>query len=550
MNNGLLKTNAFLLVAAVLAHVPIAAEYSIRMWRSGHYQFFPLLLLIAGWFYFKERYVIERNASPGNSWIVTIIFLLILSLATMAIVLNTSFVGAVSLWIFIGAIVYWRFGDLGIVRVAPLMFVLLFIIPLPVRMDQSLIFRMQVFASQLASWILDGMGFVHFREGVVLVTEKKHFLTEEACSGVRSLFSSLAGITLFGIMMRYSWWRHVVNLAQTLMWVIIGNAIRIAIVVLVTDRWTEAFASGIGHEFLGLLTFGLIMVMALSTDRLLAAIVPLPAYPENVTRDETICPVPESWKTFSKQSSLGWRTAVVGSLFLVLFLFGTRLLYERQTQTMGIAVFHLPRLPEPEENRMPPKIGRWNLVGFERISRGQHSLQAEDSFVWTYRLGNLQAQVSLDCPWDKWHDLSDCYSGIGWKTKSKHLYDVSRYDPTDTSHFGFSRIELSRPSGETGLVVFSALDRNANEVIPQFTSGFFNVQSVRRQFVANVSLALGLSVASQSRLAGIAMPVTIVQLLCTSGNTLDPQQQKQLEELFVESRAILAGSKRFDASQD
>jgi exosortase/archaeosortase family protein len=54
--------------------------------------------------------------------------------------------------------------------------------------------------------------------------------------------------------------------------VIIGNGLRVAIVVYGVTHWTEQLGTGLAHEALGLVVFFFIVLMALSTDRFLQAI--------------------------------------------------------------------------------------------------------------------------------------------------------------------------------------------------------------------------------------------------------------------------------------
>ena len=193
---------------------------------------------------------------------------------------------------------------------------------------------------------------------------------------------------------------------------------------------------------------------------------------------------------------------------------------------------------------MPMELGDWQLTGYERINRGEHSLQAEDSFVWTYRLkgSSLQAGISMDCPWDKWHDLTACYQGVGWKTLTHHHYETS-------DSMGFSEISLDRSTGENGLVFFGGLDRQGDEVVPHYTAGFLSMRSMQTQLMYNASLALGFSPEKEARVAGVSWPVTMIQLLCTPGRELNENEQEQLKKLFDEGRKKLASSKRFEASK-
>src|SRR5690606_16557853 len=97
--------------------------------------------------------------------------------------------------------------------------------------DERLIVSMQLTASDLSSRFLDGLGVIHFRQGVILQTADTRFLTEEACSGIRSLFSTWAVVAIASIALRHRWWRLGINMIQTVPWVLIGNVLRIVAVV-------------------------------------------------------------------------------------------------------------------------------------------------------------------------------------------------------------------------------------------------------------------------------------------------------------------------------
>jgi exosortase len=110
---------------------------------------------------------------------------------------------------------------------------LLVIRPVPGSLEQLLTINMQKVASTLAGNILNIMGVLHYKQGVVLKLVGQSFMAEEACSGVRSLFSSITAIVFLGLMNRYHWSRHLFNVMQTIMWVVVLNAFRIAVVVYV-----------------------------------------------------------------------------------------------------------------------------------------------------------------------------------------------------------------------------------------------------------------------------------------------------------------------------
>jgi len=232
---------AYILFAtAVLAHLPIGYEYYRRMWSGAHYQFFPLLMVAAAWM-IADRLVESKPRTPktGLSYWLLLADLVLLTLAAL---MFSPFLWILSVLLLIVVYVYDRWGWQGVRYTSPAWLLLFFVVPLPSNLDLKLVNKLQFLSSQLASYILDAFGQVHFREGVILITEKKQFFTEEACSGIRSLFSSVSAMAIFGVMMRYSWQRHLFNAIQTILWVVIGNAVRIALVVYLTDNVNERFS--------------------------------------------------------------------------------------------------------------------------------------------------------------------------------------------------------------------------------------------------------------------------------------------------------------------
>lgn len=533
-----------------MAHLPIALEYFVRMWRTGHYQFFPLVMVVIGWLWYQTTDQLESHSETPNSRVFSILMLGVMVLVAVATVLNTSFVGAVSMAFLFATALYGFYGLSGFKRGLPLVFLTLFIVPLPARLDTILIFNLQFLASQLASWILDVFGQTHFREGVILQTETRGFLTEEACSGIRSLFSSLAGIAIYGVTMGYRWPRHLFNLTQTLIWVVVGNAIRIATVVVVSEHYSDRIASGRPHEILGLVTFLLIFLLAISTDRLYGAFAKEDEGEESDEEgasgeaDSDLVSRSNSKEHFQPASWLGW---VVLTLAALVLLVGARIAYVQTMNNQGIALYSYDRLPFPDQTNLPERIGGWSQVSFEHTNRGKENLQAEDSFIWTFENQGLTALISVDCPWEDWHNLDNCYSGLGWGTHIRHFFagQDSLEVGADMPETNFSQIGMRKNSGETGVVIFSSVDANANMVTPQFSGGYISIESAWKQVVMNLYRALGVSREKSAGVQGYKLPLSTFQLLCTPETEVTQDQMRSLRLLFVDARKLLKESPRF-----
>ena len=538
---GLLANRNVLYGFILLCQLPAILGYFRRVWSAGHYQFAILLIPIVVWM-MKERLEsvkgYERGA--GATWTV-------LLLACAGFMVLSTFV-APMFWIlaFMALIlcyVYDNYGIKGFKQILPLWLVLLVVVPMPRGLDDLLITRLQGIASGFASWILDAFGMIHFRNGVVLVTEKDQFFTEEACSGIRSLFSSLAVMALYGVHQKYGIFRCLFLLLMTLVWVLVGNAIRIATVVWCSDNWTNAIATGWPHDLLGLLTFGLIVLLTFSTDRILSVAVEM--YKSKEVDESFEDPVIDAVvQKQHKTSRIGNYALVVLAGFSLLLAFcGFRLMTSKAEGHLRNPLFAMPDFQVSDPDDLPQKIGEWTLTKFEPIDRGEDMILAAQSYVWHYEKDGVQAQISVDGPWEFWHDITACYRGIGWVTSTNHDFDgvTASGEPKN-----YSQIELSKVSGEEALVLFAQHDLAGKPVRPSLLGGVVSLELIKLNFLQNLRSIFGIKGRLDSGFRQYRLPLATVQLFCPNAESLTEAQEQELESLYLRCRELLLASGRFE----
>ena len=547
----LLQKSDGLFFVALLAHSPLSIEYGFRMWRTGHYQFFPLLIAAVFYLIFARVRKIPRvNTLPRLVYpLLGISGALLLASA----LLFSSTIWMVSFVFWVAVFIYGHWGWLGFKAAAPAWALLIFIVPVPGNLDVALVTKMQFMASQLASWILDAFGQIHFRDGVVLITEKKQFYTDEACSGIRSLFSSLAAISMYGVIRCYPLGRHFFNIGQTIVWVIVGNALRVATVVSVSDNWTNAIASGANHEMLGLIVFITIILLSLSTDRAINAWYSnefgldgfgLYEYaPDEFEADgksgltsQVACTgtsPPVARPLQQAPPLLSW---CVMALFLVAFFASSRLYYKKTVKS-ELFNFQSTELAAVEADTLPNKINGWTRKGFDYEERNKHSLLAPESYIWKFSKNNKIAIVSLDGPYSEYHHLANCYSGLGWRLTSKDLYSTGEEDLAGA--LNCTQVKMDK-NGEHGLVLFSAQDRTGNLIVP---GGSFSVKRRATDLENNLRLILGLSIQQPQRTK--LLPISQIQLLVRSSSQFSPEIEHEIQDLFSKVRQQLLQSPRF-----
>lgn len=530
----------WLFIVAGIAHLPLGLYYAKSLWGMGHYQFFPLLMGVVGWIIYERLSGLKPTSSPPQPrWSMALLAFNFLVLVSSGIIFRAS-IWFVSFLIYVLNVVYWRYGQAGVRVALPPWLILLLILPLPMNLDSVLITKMQFFASQLASWILDALGQIHFREGVVLITETNQFMTEEACSGIRSLFSSLAAISIFGVIRNYPWWRHLFNLFQTTIWVMVGNSLRVALVVYGAEHWTPAIASGTNHEMLGLGVFVLIFILSLSTDRALNAVLPDPRSvgDSEATMATTPTSITPTQTTGLINPAITWSLIV---LFLIAGVFSGRLYYMREYYGRSFGSKFGDAAQALESASLSSNFNGWEAKSFEYKERSEASLFAPESFLWVFEKANQKVTISVDAPYAEFHNLVLCYRGIGWQAD---YLDEYASPPAVGSQVPDCTTLTMEKAGEYGLVLFSGHDREGQLVLPD--QGLIADVFRRNEIVRNFNLVFGLLDPNLDTVSKrYSLPISQIQLLYQSGRPISMEEKSELLRLFLAARNELLKSPRF-----
>ena len=152
---------------------------------------------------------------------------------------------------------------------APLGF-LVFIIPLPLAIYISLSQSMQLLSSRLGVLLIRLVGVVVTRDGSIIELASGRLEVAEACSGLRYLFPLLSIAFLIATLVEDRWWKKAVLFVSAIPIAIVLNAVRVAMIGILVDRFGMAMAEGLQHEVEGFLVFALcVALLAVETQILL-----------------------------------------------------------------------------------------------------------------------------------------------------------------------------------------------------------------------------------------------------------------------------------------
>jgi len=138
---------------------------------------------------------------------------------------------------------------------------LIFMIPLPAIVVNTIAFPLQLFAAETATFCLFSLGIPVFREGNLIMLAHTTLEVAEACSGLRSLLSLLALGTVYGYFSQNVMWKRWLLVILSIPIAIIANSARVSGTGILAHYFGAEAAEGFYHTFEGWLVFVVAFVL-------------------------------------------------------------------------------------------------------------------------------------------------------------------------------------------------------------------------------------------------------------------------------------------------
>lgn len=142
----------------------------------------------------------------------------------------------------------------------PLVF-LLFMIPIPPSMTQSIALHLKLIAAETAVRIANLLTLPMVREGSYIHFGDDKLLVGDVCGGLRSLISLLALGALAAYISSSKWWGKVLLLALAGPIAIAANIVRIFFLCVVGYMWGSEMAGGKVHDYSGVLIYAVAIAL-------------------------------------------------------------------------------------------------------------------------------------------------------------------------------------------------------------------------------------------------------------------------------------------------
>ncbi|NPB08835.1 MAG: exosortase [Thermodesulfobacteria bacterium] len=222
-------------------------------WHDPNYSHGLLLPWISLYFVWLKREELARERI-GSSWWGLLLVLAGLFLFLLGWIAGELFTQRFSfLVVLYGGLVFLLGWPLARKLLFPVG-ILVFTIPIPYVIYNALTFPLKLFATKMATNLLQMVGISVYRDGNIIVLPSTTLEVVDACSGIRSLISLLAVCTILSYFVKRFVWKVVLILSAIP--VAIGvNVLRIFVTGVLASKYGAAPAEGFFHTFSGLSVF-------------------------------------------------------------------------------------------------------------------------------------------------------------------------------------------------------------------------------------------------------------------------------------------------------
>jgi exosortase len=149
--------------------------------------------------------------------------------------------------------VFMLVGGFNIIRWAgPALGFLIFMFPLPSKVEQTVLIKLQTLAAICSTFVLQTLGVPAFRSGNVINISGMDLFIADACSGLRMLtiFCALAVAMVF--LIERPWWDKFIILLSAVPIALVVNIVRITVTGLMYMWWPKStFVQHLSHDWAG-----------------------------------------------------------------------------------------------------------------------------------------------------------------------------------------------------------------------------------------------------------------------------------------------------------
>ena len=268
-------SDAPVIIGLALLAIPTIYSLGKQVWTTEAGAHGPIVLAVGSWLLVREWKSAAAIARPGSLPLTMLGLVLSLAVYTFGRAFDFISLEVAGLY---GAALMALYSRLGLRAIRTIWFPVLylaFLVPPPGWLMDQLTAPLKQFVSWAAMSSLSSVGIPVAREGVTIYVAAYRLLVEDACSGMNSIIGLVAVSLLYIYLMRGSNLKYSILLtACTIPIAILGNIVRIMVLILLTYFFGDAVAQGFMHETAGIFLFAVDLLLVFLLDSVLWRVLP------------------------------------------------------------------------------------------------------------------------------------------------------------------------------------------------------------------------------------------------------------------------------------
>lgn len=260
-----------LLAGVVLLYLPTLRDLFATVWSSDEQGHGPIVMTLAIWLLWRDwRHITDPTLSaprPGWGWVLLGVMLLAYIFGRSQRIQSLQVLSSIG--VLASCLLLMR-GPAQLKAAWFPLFFMLFMIPLPAVVVDTVTQPMKLAVSAVAMWVLDTAGYPIARSGVILQIGPYQLLVADACAGLHTLFTLEAmGLLYLNVVRTASTFRNITLAILIVPISFAANVIRVIVLALITFHLGDEAGQGFLHGFAGMVLFLSALLLIMGVDGLL-----------------------------------------------------------------------------------------------------------------------------------------------------------------------------------------------------------------------------------------------------------------------------------------
>ncbi len=265
-----------IIIGMAVLYVPSLIDLFGGIWSEDDQLHGPTVLAVSVWLLYRNwpaMMKVSADSRPNNwGWPIFVFGLLLYALGRSQDILLFE-IGS-SIWLVAGILLLQR-GTAALKAQWFALFFMLFMVPLPGAIVDTMTMPMKMLVSYIAENILFWFGYPIARTGVMLQVGQYQLLVADACAGLHTLLTLEAlGLLYLNVVRRDSLFRNVTLAILIVPISLAANTIRVMTLTLITYHFGDAAGQGFLHGFAGMVLFLSALLLIIGVDGALRATEP------------------------------------------------------------------------------------------------------------------------------------------------------------------------------------------------------------------------------------------------------------------------------------